>query len=853
VKDADVTQGTIIKAGNAFCVAQPNGQLPAGAHPLGLFVDDCRHLSVHELRLNGVEPRLLVSSDHAGTAAVYELTNPELALRGGRVLPLQALRIRLVQRIHRDGLDETIRLRSHHSEPVTLDLTLRLDADFAPMLELREMTPAHVRTVRRQGGGGELQLSCVGLDGWTRATTVACEGATAGDDGLLRATVHLEPHGEHQLTVTCRFSATPPSEALPAAPQVNREPAARQAADDADAWLADRVRVETSDELVGRLLRRSLLDLRLLISDLDGQPYLAAGVPWYATLFGRDSLITAHQVLAFDPGLAAGTLRLLAAQQGRRDDPQHDEQPGRILHELRLGEVANTGRTPLARYYGTADATPLFLILLARHADWTGDLTLFLQLREHVDAALDWLDRYGDLDGDGLIEYLKRADGGLDSQGWKDSWDGICDEDGRPLTGPVALVEVHGYAIRAREEVARLVERLGEPGRAAQLRLAAARGREALDRFWLADLGAYAMALDGAKRPSRAMASNQGHLLWAGVVDPVRAEGVRDALMSPRLYSGWGIRTLAADEVAYNPVGYHTGPVWPHDTAIIAAGLRSYGYDDDFLALFEGLLDAAAAFPQYRLPELFAGFSREDYEAPVPYPVACRPQAWAAGSIPYLLTVALGLQPDALSRTLHIRRPLLPRHLDSLVLRDLPVADARVDLRFERVRSGERPVAVTDATVRGELDVVVDLSASRPAGGWSSRERAPRPSVVGEVGGQRAGGQHQEEDGAADAPVAGPDVRADRADEVQDEADGGGQAERRQGEPDQQPDRTGGQHGAQWEHPSVGDPDAVGGELDGLRADEVEGGGVGDREGGREGDCQVRDVHTAQTRSGAGT
>lgn len=714
MKDADVTQGTVIKAGNAFCVAQPDGQLPVGEHALGLYVEDCRHLSVHELALNGVAPRLLVSSDQAGQAAVYELTNPELPLGDGGTLPLQALRIRLEQRIRRDGLDETITLRSHHAAPVEIELSLRLDADFAPMLEIREMTERHGRLVVRTGSGGELRLSCVGLDGWTRATTVTCEGAQAGDDGVLRAAVRLDPHGEHQLSLTCRFTATPPAQDLPAAPALNRQPVARQAAVDADAWLADRARVETADELVDRMLRRSLLDLRLLISDLDGQPYLAAGIPWYATLFGRDSLITANQVLAFDPGLAAGTLRLLAAHQGWRDDPAHDEQPGRILHELRLGEVANTDRTPLARYYGTADATALFLILLARHADWTGDLGLFLELRDHVDAALEWLDDHGDLDGDGLVEYLKRADGGLDNQGWKDSWDGVCDERGVPLAGPIALVEVQGYAIRAREDIARLLERLGDHDRAAELRVTAARAREALDRFWLPDLGAYAMALDGDNRPSRALASNMGHLLWAGVLDPVSAEAVRDHLMGEQLHSGWGIRTLASGEVAYNPVGYHTGSVWPHDTAMIAAGLRDYGYHKDFLTLCEGLLDAAAAFPQYRLPELFAGFSREDYEAPVPYPVACRPQAWAAGAIPYMLTVALGLQPDALSRTLRIRRPLLPRHLDSLALNDLRVGDARVDLRFERVRPGEIPVAVTDATVRGDLDVVVDLGPSRP-------------------------------------------------------------------------------------------------------------------------------------------
>jgi glycogen debranching enzyme len=520
----------------------------------------------------------------------------------------------------------------------------------------------------------------------------------------------LEPRGEHRLSLSCHFSATPPAQQPPAAPELNRQPAARQAAADADAWLAGRARVQTADELVDRMLRRSLLDLRLLISDLDGQPYLAAGVPWYATLFGRDSLITANQVLAFDAGLAAGTLRLLAAHQGRRNDPRHDEQPGRILHELRLGELAHIDRTPLARYYGTADATALFLILLARHADWTGDLGLFQELRGPVEAALTWLDEHGDLDGDGLIEYRKQAEGGLDNQGWKDSWDGVVDERGRPLEPPIALVEVQGYAIRAREDIARLYERLGATERAAALRTAATRARGALERFWLPDSATYAMGLDRDKRPSRALASNMGHLLWAGAVDRVRARAIRDRLMSDALHSGWGIRTLGADEVAYNPVGYHTGSVWPHDTAIIAAGLRDYGFDVEFLALCEGLLDAAAGFPQYRLPELFAGFSREDYEAPVPYPVACRPQAWAAGAIPYLLTVALGLQPNALERTLRIRRPLLPRHLDSLTLRDLQVGDARVDLRFERVHPGKRAVAVTAATVRGDLDVSVDLS-----------------------------------------------------------------------------------------------------------------------------------------------
>lgn len=718
--ETDVTQGTVIKARNAFCVAPPDGVLAAGDHALGLYVDDCRHLSVHELRLNGVLPRLLVSSDEAGEAAVYELTNPDLPLADGSALPLQALRIRLEQRIRADGLDETITLRSHHPDPVELELTLALDADFAPMLELRQMAPATERTVTRHGGGEELRLSCVGVDGWTRTTTVRCTGATAGDDGVLRATVHLEPHAEHTLALSCGFSATPPTGTPPAAPAIGERAGARQAARDADAWLADRVRLHTADELVDRMLRRSLLDLRLLTSDLDGQPYLAAGIPWYATLFGRDSLITALQMLAFDPGLAAGTLRLLAAYQGRRIDDGRDEQPGRILHELRFGEVANAERTPLARYYGTADATALFLMLLARYIDWTGDLALFEELRPSVDAALAWLDDYGDADGDGLIEYRRLAPGGLDNQGWKDSWDGVCDEHGHPLHGAIALAEVQGYAIRARRDVARLLEHSGEAALAAGVRAAAERAHTALDALWLEDLQAYAMALDGDKRPSRALASNQGHLLWAGAVDRARARAIRDRLMSKALHSGWGIRTLGENEVAYNPVGYHTGSVWPHDTALIAAGLRAYGYEADFLELCEGLFDAAAAFPQYRLPELFAGFSREDYEAPVPYPVACRPQAWAAGSIPYLLTTALGLEPDALAGTLRIRRPRLPRQLDSLRLQGLRVGSATVDLTFERVHRGEPAIAVTEAVTTGDLDVVLDLTARVDAPGSTS-------------------------------------------------------------------------------------------------------------------------------------
>ena len=616
---------------------------------------------------------------------------------------------------------ERITLRSYAREPVALELELRFDADFLPMLEVRGMATPGRREVRREARGDTLRFAAIGLDGHERATTITCVGSLAEDDGRLRVPVELEPGEERRLDVHFALSG----------PQVDAGGEGRgvfrgdgrasvpQAGAEADAWLADRPRVEVDDELVDRVLRRSLLDLRLLASDLDGQRYYAAGVPWYATLFGRDSIIAALEVLPFDPAMAEQTLRLLAARLGTHVDDEHDMEPGKVLHELRRGELAARGLTPLARYYGTVDATPLFLCLLCEHADWTGSLALFRELRPQVEAALRWIDEFGDLDGDGLIEYRCRSSAGLVNQGWKDSWDGIVDERGVPLNAPIALVEAQGYALAAKRRLARLFELDGDAELAANLRADAARLAEALERFWLADRGFYAMALDAEKRPSRALASNQGHLLWARAISAERAGAVRDALMGDGAYSGWGVRTLSADERAFNPVGYHTGTIWPHDNAFFAVGLRNYGFDDAFLRVFEDLLDVCASFSDYRLPELFAGFSRTDYEDPVPYPVACSPQAWAAGALPWMLTAGLGITPDGLQRALRIRRPSLPRHLGRLALHGLRVGDATVDLLFERVAQRSDSVALTDVRIDGQLDVVLEIQSGRepsPAG-----------------------------------------------------------------------------------------------------------------------------------------
>jgi glycogen debranching enzyme len=526
--------------------------------------------------------------------------------------------------------------------------------------------------------------------------------------------MRLDPGEDRVLMVS--FGLSGPVERgadRPAPRRLDGRASISKAGAEADAWLAEHPRVEVDEELVDRVMRRSLLDLRLLASRLDGERYYAAGVPWYATLFGRDSIIAAYQTIAFDQAIAEETLRLLAARLGTRIDDAHDEEPGKVLHELRQGELAVAGVTPFEHYYGTVDATPLFLCLLCEHADWTGSLDLFAELRPQVEQALRWIDIYADLDGDGLLEYRRRAPGGLDNQVWKDSWDGVPNEHAAPLRAPIALVEVQGYALAAKRRLARLFELDGEPDRAQQLREGAARLAAGVERFWLDDRGFYAMALDGDKRASRVLASNQGHLLWAIAIPAVRARAVCDALIADPANSGWGVRTLGADERAFNPVGYHTGTVWPHDNALFGVGLRRYGFDQEFLRIFEGLLDAAGSLPDYRLPELFAGFSRSDYENPVPYPVACSPQAWAAGSLPSMLVAGLGLAPDGLQRTLRVRRPSLPRHIDRLALRGLRVAEARVDLHLERVRGGDS-VALTDVQIDGELDVVLEIP--RPAG-----------------------------------------------------------------------------------------------------------------------------------------
>ena len=706
-----VNETIVIKEENVFAVTRRDGSVPvAQPHPLGVYRDDCRYLSAHELRVNGVRPRLLVASAASGSEAVHVLTNPALPLPDGTVLPLQTLQLQLQRRLcAEDRFEETLVVHSYDRQPLYLDIDLELAADFEPMLAIRGIVPVGAgNAVAGEPLERGVRFAVHGRDGLHRATTVTADRPCERGDrpGTLRFALSLAPGAEETIELCyALYEGEAPSEGE--APPERQDRRARRAA---DAWLAERTVVETDDELFNRILRRSLLDIRMLHSRRGTDGYYAAGVPWYATLFGRDSLITASQLLAFDTPMAGQTLRVLAGLLGERDDPAHDEEPGKVVHELRSGEVARLGLSPLARYYGTVDATPLFLCLLCEHADWTGDLSLFRELRGPVDAMLGWIDGPGDRDGDGLLEYRQRAQSGLRNQGWKDSDEGVLDERGAPLEPPVALVEPQAYAYRAKHRLAELFALDGDAERAGALRADATALRERLERFWLPDRGFYSMGFGADGRPSKALASNQGHLLWALALPQARAQAVRDALMSDAMFTGWGLRTLAKGEAGYNPVGYHLGTVWPHDTALAAFGLRKYGFDRDFERIFEALLEAASHAEGYRLPELFAGFSRTEFERPVPYPVACQPQAWAAGAIPYLVTCGLGLVPDALQRRLRIRRPSLPRWLNRVEVRGLRIAGATVDLLFERTNDR---VALTDTRIDGDVEVVLEIAGTR--------------------------------------------------------------------------------------------------------------------------------------------
>ncbi|MGH9683912.1 MAG: amylo-alpha-1,6-glucosidase [Candidatus Acidiferrales bacterium] len=710
-----MADAVVLKDEDIFFLTARDGSVPLGGkHGLGLYYHDCRFLEGYELAIAGQAPQGLVATAASSYMAAYELTNLEIASPDGRTIKKQRIGIKW-ERIIECGkltLLDRITFRNFDVQPIEFPILLTFQAGFQDTFIVRGAKNKKTGKPRAPAWDGKvLRFFYKGVDKIYRGLAIHFTPDThASGDSAATLAMSLRPGESKQVNISLviaesadETSAQPHGFAQSDFGGV--ENALRRAAKE---WSEKHATVESDSRMLNKVMARSLSDHLVLRSTLSEDHYFAGGLPWFGALFGRDSLIASLQMLAYSPSIADQTLRLLAKLQGTHLDASRAEEPGKILHELRCGELANSRQIPQTPYYGTVDATPLFLILLARHAAWTGDLTLFHQLRDNVEAALGWISKYGSPDADGYLTYRgAKSKNGLGNQGWKDSGDAIVNADGSLAEPPIALVEVQGYVYLAKTGLAELYRRADEPDRADRLLEEAAKLRSHFNQdFWLEDKNFYALALQQGNRPAAVISSNPGQALWSGIVDPNKAKLVADRLMAEDMFSGWGVRTLSEQERRYDPVGYHLGTVWPHDNSIIAMGLRRYGLDSAFQRVFDGMLEIAGQFEHHRLPELFAGFARSEFGVPVPYPEACHPQVWAAGAIPLMLQTALGLIPLGFERRLRIVRPLLPDSAQHLEIHGLKVANASVDLQFERNSEGKVGVNILD--VDGDLNISIE-------------------------------------------------------------------------------------------------------------------------------------------------
>jgi glycogen debranching enzyme len=681
----------VLKHDRLFLLLDPRGEImPPGSGSLGLFFDDTRVLSEYALRFTGGPPVVLSSQVPAVYQAQIDLAVNDLPFGGDDWDPHNVIHIRR-EILLEDRLVERVTLANHLTTPIDYAVELTVGCDFADIFEVRgwdrdrrgEYYAPHT-------GDRFLEFAYRGTDGHViRSTVVFADPVPSLRAREARWEFRLEPNARYVLEWEVLPESAAPAR-RPGRPPLDRR--RKHLEERYRDWRLACTLWDTDVAEFNTTLRHAVDDLRALYVEAEGDPVISAGIPWYSTVFGRDSLIASLQTLAVNPGIAVDTLRYLARHQGRSENPYTEEQPGRILHELRRGELARSGEIPHVPYYGTIDATPLWLILLHETWRWTGDTDLVRELLPNALRALEWIDRFGDMDGDGLVEYARTSDKGLVNQGWKDSGDGVPFPDGTLPQPPIALIEVQGYVYDAKLRMAALLDAFGDAERADALRREAAALRDLIiDRFWLEELGTFALALTGDKRPVPTVTSNAGHLLWSRVPAPEQAARMADSLLGPDMFSGWGIRTLSAQHPVFNPMSYHNGSVWPHDNALVVLGLALHGFGRRALPVIDALHDAAANMRFHRLPELFCGMPRAQGMRPVLYPVSCSPQAWASGAFFLLLQALTGILPDAPAGTLHIREPQLPGFLRELTLTGLRVGRSRIAIQFRRL--GERTLA----------------------------------------------------------------------------------------------------------------------------------------------------------------
>jgi glycogen debranching enzyme len=705
------SESIVLADSGMLLVSDARGDIPrehADHQGLGLFYRDTRFLSAYELTLNGAALVPLSSHEGAGAWTFHVLGNPPLASAGGGCIQPHTIGIRRDRVVSEGAIHDIIAVTNFGPAPVHLSLELTFAADFTDIFVVRGIAepppptalPAHVSEKR------QVELRSTARDG-TRQTTLLGFSRPAARLSGEAASFDLDlDSGERSELIVEIAPRLGPAAAAVGGSGGDLHGILREREQEGREWL-DACAEAGGDPVLERIIRRSLLDLKLLRTPLHGADhYIAAGIPWFATLFGRDSALSALEICGFRARIAGDTARVLARYQAQRCDPYRDAEPGKIPHELRQGTLARLGEIPQSpAYYGTVDATPLFIILIDEYLAWSGDVGLLGELRGNIDAALEWIDRFGDSDGDGYLDYRGAYGNGLVNQGWKDSGVAITNADGSLATPPIALCEVQGYLHRAWLAGARLLTMLGNEERARSLTARAAELRERFERdFWSDRLGCYVLALQRGGRPVEVVTSNAGQVLWCGISSAEHAHAVARRLMREDMFSGWGIRTLSSREQRYNPLSYQLGSVWPHDNALIVAGFKRYGCDAAAQRVFAALHDAAGGLRGHRLPELYAGFERGPYERhPVRYPVACSPQAWAAAAMPYALVSLLGLEPDALEHRLRIVDPKLPPGVDRLTLSRVRVGGAVVDLSF--LRSSDDNVGVSWMVREGPLIV----------------------------------------------------------------------------------------------------------------------------------------------------
>jgi glycogen debranching enzyme len=697
----------VLKYGDTFAVFNRYGDIEAlGTSRFGIFHAETRHVSRFTLRLNQKQPLLLSSTIRDDNAFLsVDLTNVDSSMNGGADLSRGTVHLFRLQFLREATCYQYFRLLNYGLNPVKVSLLLQFDADFADIFEVRGTKRVHKgERLPDQVESDRAMLSYRGLDDVLRGTCLQFSPEpTRITNQEASFEIALDPKEERCVSciISCEREAQPKNvESYQAAFRALEQQFSRPGIDECS--------ITTSSDAFDAWLTRSSADLRMLIEGNPEGPYPYAGVPWFNTVFGRDGIITALECLWMAPRIAEGVLKYLAETQATEEVPERDAEPGKIIHEMRRGEMAVTGEVPFARYYGSVDSTPLFVMLAGAYFSRTANLSFLKEVWPNIKRALEWMDTYGDRDQDGFVEYEQRSSKGLVQQGWKDSHDSVFHADGRLADAPIALCEVQGYVYAAKRSAAVIARAFQEIEFAERLEAQADALREKFDEaFWCEELRMYALALDGQKRQCRVRSSNAGHALLCRIAKDERAKVIADSLMSEDLFSGWGIRTIGAGELRYNPMSYHDGSVWPHDNALIGLGFSLYGLQQKACEILRGLFEVSRYVELQRLPELFCGFhKRPGTIGPTLYPVACAPQAWAAGAVFLLLRACLGMNVRATERQICFDHPILPPDLSYVEIHNLKLVDASVDLRIHRQELG---ISVEVLRRRGEIEILKTL------------------------------------------------------------------------------------------------------------------------------------------------